>query len=1433
MKKLIEQNKIKIDYEFSGSNDYLIVNVADSGDIVNYQLQMMSNNDTESFLPVKKLIMNNSVQLFYNVSNRVTLSQSLKNQKFEKRAFLNFMISLIRGIIDASELGLEDLGIVLDKKYIFLEDLNSAPKFVYLPFYKDSVGASLVAEFLKGLADDGCLEENYKQEYINIIKIAEKSGTSYEEVLEFLNDLILLCPLETEQEPVTEESNTEESNTEKSNIEESNTEINIEKINAEETLIKEMPMENQEIKQEISIETAEIKIETPIAVNELAEVNERTEFTEIKELTEPKIETPIEINETPIEITEIKIKTPITVDTADAVNEITETEIEEITTPKIQDKKEITDFVSINIDDLGDADTSRVQSDFIQNIDFLPPGISLPVTIPSSIDLDLGIDATADIFDNPANSTVADDVEFENIFHEDDKHSSININKIDISEEDFKIDISENELKDIIIDTNDELLPESLFTSGQDDFTFDDENLEMLLDEDFDDKAFEENFMEKISISDDMISIEEDFEAENVNDTADELENIEKKPETPIDLDSGDLGGLSDDSLDSGLGDSLDLSVDESFSSSSSKKDDVDDMFGDNSFGGLSDDSDSLGDSLSDEGSLLDDGNDDFRLSLDSDDSLFGDSLGGENDSLSGESLLDGGDSQMENFFRDSENAFSAPKSEEETPKTELKGMESKETESQETETPKIELEKIESEKTETPKVELEKNESEKTETSKVESEKIESEKTETKKTETPKVPEEYRNVLRRIDPNNKDKDPLFEQLKNKLKGDAPAEGVSSFSENVIELTETVASSTSMNFSETAKDSTDEVFSPMDDIKKDFNIGEENRPSENLETEIGVVNREKTQEELLLELFEKRRIMFDLSDEGEEPYKPMQKEFDSDKFQVPGFKPPTVEQQPQQNHSPQPQQNAAQMQGLGQQNFGQQNFEQQNSGHQNISMQNGGGGFAQPNTPFGSLQNDNNADLSMIDRLYPDDDREITVEEILNEDAVFNETALVPQKSSQKKTKGFGKSQKGLVIVSSDNQGSISEAFLNSGGSMGVDEGSLSMNDAFSGLEPNQTQQRPQKKKKPAVNIQNMGDGLLTPNDIADNRVISQSNFKNSASDNVAVGNPNPMQGQFGKGAPMQGQFGNGNPMQQGQFGNGAPMQEQKGNGKPKRTPKQKKSKKGLAFPNEQKNSVNLPKKDLNEAGDFAPKWIPFIICEVVVVIVLFVLRQVGYFNNIFKNPPDSIYEQLSQNPVAAKIEQIYQTLNIPLAIAFIALFAIIEFLIIKKCLLGSDSVEVQSTEKMPVGVFPGKEISNSPRATKKHMQKTGMPVNNSINQFVNNDFETEIISGGVQTPYLTTEINGTIEKIYLNKPNFIFGRFKGKVDYVCQSAKVGKQHAQIINHNGRFFVTDLESKNGTYINNYQKRVAGGQNYPIADGDVIILADVAFTFHER
>ena len=111
----------------------------------------------------------------------------------------------------------------------------------------------------------------------------------------------------------------------------------------------------------------------------------------------------------------------------------------------------------------------------------------------------------------------------------------------------------------------------------------------------------------------------------------------------------------------------------------------------------------------------------------------------------------------------------------------------------------------------------------------------------------------------------------------------------------------------------------------------------------------------------------------------------------------------------------------------------------------------------------------------------------------------------------------------------------------------------------------------------------------------------------------------------------------------------------------------------------------------------------------------------------------------------------------------------------------------------------------------------------------------TTVLSGAGATTVLSAQPSAFIirkkngEKVPISGSEFVIGKDRRRVNYcIDDNTSVSRAHAKIINRNGSFYISDMNSTNFTFVNGV--KVSAGQEQAIKSGDKIKLADEEFDF---
>ena len=90
-------------------------------------------------------------------------------------------------------------------------------------------------------------------------------------------------------------------------------------------------------------------------------------------------------------------------------------------------------------------------------------------------------------------------------------------------------------------------------------------------------------------------------------------------------------------------------------------------------------------------------------------------------------------------------------------------------------------------------------------------------------------------------------------------------------------------------------------------------------------------------------------------------------------------------------------------------------------------------------------------------------------------------------------------------------------------------------------------------------------------------------------------------------------------------------------------------------------------------------------------------------------------------------------------------------------------------------------------------------------------------------------DANNPLQKCFIRKDTFLIGRVD-PADLVVNLPRVSRRHAQIERQDTSYFLVDLNSRNGTFVNGV---LVGQASHRLQDGDEIVFGGVAsFRFHD-
>lgn len=166
-----------------------------------------------------------------------------------------------------------------------------------------------------------------------------------------------------------------------------------------------------------------------------------------------------------------------------------------------------------------------------------------------------------------------------------------------------------------------------------------------------------------------------------------------------------------------------------------------------------------------------------------------------------------------------------------------------------------------------------------------------------------------------------------------------------------------------------------------------------------------------------------------------------------------------------------------------------------------------------------------------------------------------------------------------------------------------------------------------------------------------------------------------------------------------------------------------------------------------------------------------------------------------------------------------------------KKEMDKKDSANSSPSNKHKISHSENKKEEKRP-IKKQEIPQKQMPSSSSEVPKAEFDDEETTFMGNEETsqkyPFLENAATG--ERYYVYSVPFTIGK-RTTCDLSIDSKIVSREHAQIVSDGQKYFVIDMESKNGTYINGY--RIIPMNEIEIKNGQTIIFANEKYIFKKE
>ncbi len=177
-----------ISYENTAKSSYLILHTEAYENLLEYQIEMVNNNLHYGVLPIKSILRDEKLMLFYDITSKESLKTYLSKTKLNKNQTIKIITDITKSILDSKDILLYDNNFILDEEMIFIDLHTLKVNFVYIPIkVKGNINQDYKEFIVKLLSTSIRLDDNYEGFFIE--RILEYLKQDDFNLLDFLNRL--------------------------------------------------------------------------------------------------------------------------------------------------------------------------------------------------------------------------------------------------------------------------------------------------------------------------------------------------------------------------------------------------------------------------------------------------------------------------------------------------------------------------------------------------------------------------------------------------------------------------------------------------------------------------------------------------------------------------------------------------------------------------------------------------------------------------------------------------------------------------------------------------------------------------------------------------------------------------------------------------------------------------------------------------------------------------------------------------------------------------------------------------------------------------------------------------------------------------------------------------------------------------------------------
>lgn len=180
------KDNLKLYIEKTDNSKYAAAAFESYDRLINYQVKMLINNKIRYLLPAAMQQRDGRVYMYYDITNKISLSDYAKKERFNNRQFLGILNTIIKIDNETDEFKLINSGLVFDPDYVYVDLNGNNCEYIYIPNAAEPNDAGEIRDFLMEILRNGYIGADAQELVVNLYNLLQNPDMSIRDIKDLI-----------------------------------------------------------------------------------------------------------------------------------------------------------------------------------------------------------------------------------------------------------------------------------------------------------------------------------------------------------------------------------------------------------------------------------------------------------------------------------------------------------------------------------------------------------------------------------------------------------------------------------------------------------------------------------------------------------------------------------------------------------------------------------------------------------------------------------------------------------------------------------------------------------------------------------------------------------------------------------------------------------------------------------------------------------------------------------------------------------------------------------------------------------------------------------------------------------------------------------------------------------------------------------------------